>query len=160
MKYKTKNLEEFKKVAEEFLSKLKNIDKKEATIVLLIGNLGAGKTTFVQNFAKILNIKNKINSPTFVLMKRYPIGKTYGVNYASNTPLVFKNLYHMDAYRLEGSKNLKKELENIKFNDILKNKENLIFIEWGEIIEKYIPKEVIRIKISHLENGGRSVEML
>ena len=58
------------------------------SLILLTGDLGAGKTTFTKGIAKGLNIKDEVNSPTFNILKCY-----------FNKPL---NLYHIDAYRLEG----------------------------------------------------------
>ncbi len=154
MKYITENIKDIEKIAKIFIDKLyvkqparplggDLTQVKQATIVTLSGDLGAGKTTFVQSVAKILKIQKKVVSPTFVLMKRYPIGKTY----------VWENLYHIDAYRLEG-KDIKKELQLLKFQDILNNPKNIIFIEWPEILGKNLPKKVLKIKIKH--NGDNS----
>ncbi len=140
----TQNLDEFKKVVEDFFINLNNLEKN---VVLLSGNLGAGKTTFVQILAKLFKIKSKINSPTFVLMKRYSLKENN-----------FKNFYHLDAYRLE-DKDIKKELEILKLKEIIENKENLILIEWGELIEKYLPKKVIKIKINHKGENSREIDI-
>lgn len=144
MKKTTKNLDEFRKVVEDFFV---NLNKTEKNVILLSGNLGAGKTTFVQALAKLFKIKSKINSPTFVLMKRYKLQAS-----------CYKNLYHMDAYRLE-DKDIKKELEILKLKEIIENKENLVLIEWGELIEKYLPKKAIKIKINHKGENSREVDI-
>lgn len=155
----TKNLEDFEDIARDFLDKilkqnLKIKDGDTATVVGLFGELGAGKTTFVQNIAKNLGIKQKINSPTFVIMKRYPIGKTYGVRPGK---VEFKNLYHIDAYRLEG-KDIKKELEILGWNEIISNPKNLVFVEWPEILKDFMPSKYNKIFISHTKNNQRKFE--
>ncbi len=147
MKYITQNIKDIEKVAKVFLEKVcVRQDLTQATVVTLSGDLGAGKTTFVQSIAKILGIKKKVVSPTFVLMKRYPIGKTY----------VWENLYHIDAYRLEG-KDIKKELELLSFKEILSNPKNIIFIEWPEILKGNLPKKNIKIKIKHRGDTKREL---
>jgi len=171
MKKIVKDIQEFEKIPKDFLEKIicarqdlaqativglficARQDLAQATIVGLFGDLGAGKTTFVQNIAKNLGIKSKVNSPTFVLMKRYPI------KLSGRRTSVWKNIYHIDAYRLEG-KDIIKELEILGWKEIVSNPENLVFIEWPEIIKKYIPKKVIKIKIKHLKNKGRQVNII
>lgn len=82
IKYITNSKDETQELASKLARNLKQGD-----VFLLIGNLGSGKTTFVQGLAKGLGIKEKVNSPTFVIMKQYE----------GRIPLV-----HIDAYRLEG----------------------------------------------------------
>jgi len=155
----TKSIEDFEDIARSFLDKIlkqnsKNKDQETATLVGLFGELGAGKTTFVQNIAKDLGIKQKINSPTFVIMKRYPIGKTYGVRLGK---FELKNLYHIDAYRLEG-KDIAKELEILGWNEIISNPKNLVFVEWPEIVSAFMPSKYNKIFISHTKNNQRKFE--
>jgi tRNA threonylcarbamoyladenosine biosynthesis protein TsaE len=115
----------------------------------LSGDLGAGKTTFVQSVGKILGIKKKIVSPTFVLMKRYAISLS-----GRSTSGKYDNLYHIDAYRLEG-KNIKHELKLLGFEEIIKNPKNILFIEWPEILKGNLPKKLIKIKIKHKGENQR-----
>lgn len=119
--------------------------KNGATVVCLSGDLGAGKTAFTQAVGKHLSIKNKITSPTFVLIKKYPIGKTYGVKF----------LFHLDAYRLKNEK----ELLQLGWEEIINNKEHLVFIEWPENVKKVIPAGARFVYISHKENGQRRLEL-
>lgn len=92
----TKSEKETKEVAEDFAKKIlkKSIQDNNAIIVGLIGDLGAGKTTFAQGFAKGLGIRQKIASPTFVILKNY------------KTQTTRHKLIHIDAYRLENEKEL------------------------------------------------------
>ena len=103
-----------------------------ALVVSLEGNLGSGKTTFTQGFAKGLGIKEKILSPTFVLMKRFHIGHTHV-------------LYHLDCYRLETSK----DIIAIGFRDILKDPSAMVLAEWGDRVKSVFPKHRVTIRFSH-----------
>lgn len=131
----SKNPKETKKIAKVFLKKLlKNKKGKNALVVGLSGNLGAGKTAFTKFAGKHLGIKSKIYSPTFVIMKKYPI-KLKG----------YKFFFHLDAYRLKN----KKELMHLGWGDIIKDKEHLIFIEWPENVAKAMPSHARFIHITH-----------
>jgi tRNA threonylcarbamoyladenosine biosynthesis protein TsaE len=70
---KTTNIEETKKIAEILLRKISAQKNSSATLITLSGDLGAGKTTFTQQIGELLKIKDKINSPTFVISKNYKI---------------------------------------------------------------------------------------
>ncbi len=87
-------------------------------IVVLSGELGAGKTTFVQGVAKALNVKSRVISPTFVLVRRHR-GKFDQRKI---------NLYHIDLYRLGDSE----EIKNLGLDDIFEDPNGIFFIEWGE----------------------------
>jgi len=101
-----------------------------ATIVALSGDLGAGKTTFVQGVAKALGLETQITSPTFVIEKIYTLEGQQ-----------FKRLIHIDAYRLKEAH----ELEVLGWNEIANNSENLILIEWPEKVAGLLPDGVIKI---------------
>lgn len=134
----SKNETETKKIGE-------SIGKKcvGGEVFCLIGDLGTGKTTLSQGIAKGLGINKIINSPTFIITNIYKIKKNKRI----------KELIHIDAYRL---KNLK-EIEKIGFFDLLKEKENVIIIEWGEKIEKYLNKNYIKIKIKNKKENAREI---
>lgn len=98
-----------------------------ATVVALIGELGTGKTTFVQKFAKAYGIKEVVTSPTFVILKKYG------------------NLVHIDAYRLEHAE----ELQKLGVQELMKNPKNIIFIEWADRVKEILPPETIWINFKH-----------
>lgn len=126
---------------------------KQAVVLALSGDLGAGKTTFLQGFAKGLGIKENILSPTFIIMKKFKIPpKTYYQNERSST-LVAKYFYHFDLYRLES----KKDLEFLDFQEIISNPENIMAIEWPEKISTLLPKAAIKIDFKHLEENKREL---
>ena len=115
--------EDTKKFSKEVIEYLKNKKKKDSSLILnLIGDLGAGKTTFTKYLALNLGVEDEIVSPTFVLRKDY-----------DTRDEVFKKLIHIDIYRIESDS----ELETIGFSDVEKNKDSLIVIEWGNnMVEK------------------------
>ncbi len=110
-KFTVKNIKDLEYVADYILENLND------TCIALKGDLGAGKTTLTQVLAKKLGVKEKVNSPTFVIMKEY---KTESSK--------FKKLLHMDAYRLEG----KDDIKAFDFDQILQNKDSLLIVEWPE----------------------------
>jgi len=111
----------------------KKLAKKLTGVIALIGELGSGKTTFAQGFAAGLGIKEKIISPTFVLIRQHRIPKTE------------KTLYHIDLYRIE------KYFSKLGLKEILENPNNIILIEWAEKL-KELPKNAIRILIQKQDN--------
>lgn len=139
---KTKKLGE--NLAKKILKEGK-ISKKAKTLALL-GDLGGGKTAFLQGFAKGLGIKQKILSPTFVIMKRFPVKK--------KGP--FKNFYHLDCYRVKNSG----EVSSLGFKKITKDPQNIIAVEWAEKISKIIPKEKIRIKFNFISDKKRKISII
>ncbi len=124
-----------KKVKEQPLSKV-------ALIIALEGNLGSGKTTFVQGLAEELGVKENVLSPTFVIQKDFPLSLKN-----------FQNLYHIDAYRLKNYK----ELLDLGFADLIKNPENLIIIEWADKVRKILPRDIIKIKFENLGGNKRKI---
>ena len=112
-------------LAQEILSSIQK--QKKAQVIVLSGDLGAGKTVFVQGFAKKLKIKQKITSPTFVIFKKYKFKQS-----VNN----FGWLYHFDCYRLKDEK----DVLSLGFEEFLKEKNAIIMIEWPEKIKKVLPK--------------------
>ncbi len=106
----------------------------QATIIALQGELGSGKTTFAQAFGKVIGVEENMPSPTFVVMK------SYDVNWKG-----FKKLIHIDAYRLEKED----ELLHLGWDELIKDPENVILIEWPEKVENLIPKHAKRIQFKH-----------
>ena len=121
---------------------LKNKQNKKAQILALYGDLGAGKTTFLQGFAKGLGIKERILSPTFVIFKKFKIQDSS-----------FNLFYHIDCYRLKGSK----DLLDLGFEEFSSNPKNIIAIEWSEIIEDVLPKNKISIHLKFEDEKRRTI---
>ena len=143
MKYLTKKPEETKKIAKELAKKiLKNGPAKNAFVLGLEGDLGSGKTTFLQGFALGLGVEEKILSPTFVIMKRFEI-----------LNLGFNNFFHIDCYRLKNPK----ELLDLGFKQILKNPQNIVAVEWAEKVKKILPESAIFIKFKFVSKNKREI---
>lgn len=96
-------------------------------ILALTGELGAGKTTFVQGFLSGLGVRRRAVSPTFILMRR------------------FGNVYHLDAYRLKEPR----ELEKIGFKEITADPQNVVLVEWADKVRCLIPRNATWIKFKH-----------
>ena len=127
-----------------------DIKKKGALVVALEGDLGGGKTTFTQGFARGLGIREKVLSPTFVIMKRFNLPRQ-----ARIYDLGFKNFIHIDAYRIEHIK----ELHMLGWKDILKDKEVIVLVEWADRVRRALPKEYIRIQFEFVDEKTRNIKM-
>jgi tRNA threonylcarbamoyladenosine biosynthesis protein TsaE len=147
--YHTTSSEETKQIGEKFATALmaaKPVVKKlradarvrqksTATVVILSGELGAGKTTFVQGFFKGVGIKKRALSPTFVIMRRYNLSPRKK----------FVNILHIDAYRLKSAE----QLAPLAFEKILADPKNLLLIEWGEQIKSALPRSAQWLQFHH-----------
>jgi tRNA threonylcarbamoyladenosine biosynthesis protein TsaE len=110
----------------------------KGNVVALIGNLGTGKTTFTKGLAKALGILENVGSPTFKLVSEY-VG----------TDSV---LYHIDAYRLEGSK----DFLNIGGEEYLTIEDGITVIEWADIIGDILDDDVIQVKFARIQNNSEA----
>lgn len=106
---------------------------RENMVILLDGDLGAGKTTLTQGIARGLGISRNVTSPTFTILKIYQ----------GSMPL-----YHIDAYRLEGA------VQDLGFEELMED-DGLTVIEWSEFVSYLIPDEYLKITISLLEEDSR-----
>ena len=134
-----------KKLAQNVIDRISraNIGSREqASVIGLYGDLGSGKTTFMQFFGEALGVKEKILSPTFVIEKIYKIVHPN-----------FDHLIHIDAYRLEGAK----EMLNLGWIEILKNPRNIICVEWADRIVGLLPKDHVRIQFFHHDEKNRII---
>lgn len=141
-KYLSKSANQTQKIAEILIQALIKNHQDKPNVFALQGNLGAGKTTFMQGIAKALKIKNKILSPTFVIMKNYKINSKN-----------FNQLFHIDCYRFDSPN----EITALNFKQIINNPKNLIFIEWPEKIKKFLPKSTVWIKFKIITKNQRQI---
>ena len=125
--FKKKSIGDYKEVIEYVIS-------TDIKVVLLEGNLGSGKTTFVKSFCKYLNIKDKILSPTFNIINEYNIDE-------------YNKIYHFDLYRLKS----REELIEIDFLDYI-DSGSYCFIEWPEICRDIIKGYTLNLKIKTFDN--------
>ena len=106
------------------------------------GEIGAGKTTFIQAICRRLGVREAVVSPTFALVNEYRTDDD-------------ELIYHLDLYRL---KNVQEALD-IGIEDRLYD-ENYCFIEWPELVEDLLPEDTVRIKLSIVENSTRKILFL
>lgn len=112
-------------------------------IICLYGDLGSGKTTFAQGFAKGLGISSRLLSPTFIIVRRHDLaGKAC-------------YLYHLDLYRLKDHK----ELEALGIDEILKDPNSYMAIEWAEKLKELLPKKRVDIHFNVLEDGSHEISI-
>jgi tRNA A37 threonylcarbamoyladenosine biosynthesis protein TsaE len=231
MEYTIYNVEEMENVARDILAALPR-GAHEATVLTLSGDLGAGKTTFTQAFAKALGIKGRVTSPTFGIMRLYDISPSFCEGeeeichsqknvchpeqktchseldsestqtlHEDNTSKIpdhqapfsprqkkcsarvrnenrddsetrkekschsgldpesrecdFTTLIHIDAYRLEGGK----DMEMLDWKNMLADPTNLIVIEWPERIADILPKDTVRLSFEHVDETTRKVKV-
>jgi tRNA threonylcarbamoyladenosine biosynthesis protein TsaE len=142
MEYISKSLDDTRHIAEEVLKML--VPQEEATVLALQGDLGAGKTAFTKEIAKLLGITEQVTSPTFVIEKIYALKNQSYIH-----------LIHIDAYRLESGK----ELETLGFATLIRDPRNLVIIEWPENVSQVLPAHTRRIKFTFIDEATRKIEL-
>ena len=133
MEYKNQSKSDFVKLAKELASSIKCGD-----ILLMYGNLGAGKTYFTNKLCTALGVKTIVNSPSYVLLNEY-VGKW--------------NIYHYDLYRLNAAD------EVIELGIVERLNDGITIVEWPELIDEYLPKKRIEIYFEH-SNTTRNIKLL
>jgi tRNA threonylcarbamoyladenosine biosynthesis protein TsaE len=130
----SRSLDETDKIAKALADSLNN----KGVLICLYGDIGAGKTTFTKFLAKNLGIKEKVTSPSFVILNEYHTEKV--------------SLYHFDLYRLEqeGIDTILDELHEYTEND-----NAITLIEWAEFSSGDLPDERLEIQIRYLEETER-----
>ena len=111
----------------ETIALAENIESEHfpGMVICLIGELGSGKTVFTKAFASAMGIEDDVTSPTFNIIKEYPVGEL--------------PLYHMDVYRLEG------KVEDLGIEEYY-TKKGITIIEWADMIEDYLPEKRLDIR--------------
>lgn len=136
--------EETKKLAKTFLERLAVETKSGPTIVGLVGDLGAGKTTFMQGVGEFLGVREALVSPTFVIQKNYEVAPGFP----------WKRLVHIDAYRIEDQQ----ELKAIAFEGYARDASNIIFIEWPmNMGDDFQPD--YKIEFKHVNESEREIKI-
>lgn len=138
----TKSAEETQELAKRFMTDLVPAESG-ATIIELVGDLGAGKTTFMGGVGEFLGIKEAIISPTYLIQRNYKI-----------EGFPWKHLLHLDAYRIEDEK----ELAGIGWEKYSNDPENLIFVEWPENLRTSFAVTK-RIEFKHLTENEREIQI-
>lgn len=147
MIYLSKSLDQTQNIAKKILGGLSG-----QNVLALMGDLGSGKTTFVQALGKVLGIKQRVVSPTFILMRSYKIPLVIRKTGSDSS---FKHLYHLDLYRL----NSWGEVKTLGIEEIWADPKNLVCIEWAEKIELYLPKKYMRLEFEYLDENLRRITL-
>jgi len=148
-KYITNSTSQTKKIGRILAKEILKTKKQKMAIILgLEGDLGGGKTTFLQGLAKELGIREKILSPTFVIIRRFKIP-------SYRTAGQFKNFYHIDCYRISRPK----EIFNLGFKKITSQLQNIIAIEWADRFYKILPKNILILKFKFISKNKREIKI-
>ncbi|MDP2734576.1 MAG: tRNA (adenosine(37)-N6)-threonylcarbamoyltransferase complex ATPase subunit type 1 TsaE [bacterium] len=111
---------------------LKEPLRKGALVLAFKGELGAGKTSFIKGLAKGLGVQGNVLSPTFLILKSYPLaqGRTF---------------WHADCYRLSSPR----ELAGLGFKEIVKDPGAIVAVEWADKVSSLLPRDALWILLSH-----------
>lgn len=132
---------------------IKNTGKRR--IYALYGDLGSGKTTFVQGLARGVGIHKKIISPTFIIIRSYKIPITYSLSLEEPEPgrRPITNFYHIDLYRL----NSQNQALDLGLIELMDDRKNLIAVEWPEKIESLLPGSAKKIYFKYVDADKREI---
>jgi tRNA threonylcarbamoyladenosine biosynthesis protein TsaE len=137
----TKNAKETQDVGYSFADYVKDHrESQSATIVTLQGELGAGKTTFLQGFAKGLGLEGRLVSPTFIIVREYTLPSD-------------ELFYHIDLYRISDTT----ELPALGLEELLSNKNVIVAIEWPEKLGKEITQSHYQLKFTSISTDEREM---
>lgn len=133
----TNSFEETQNLGKELAKTLKG-----GELIALYGNLGGGKTTFVQGLAMGLGIKRRIISPTFIIIRTYDLRP--------------KTFYHIDLYRTETAE----DIRGLGIDEIIGNSNNIIVVEWAEKMKDFLPEKRIDIYFEYLDENKREIKFI
>lgn len=162
MKQLTNSFEETQRFAKDFAKEL-----VPGSVLLLFGNLGSGKTTFVQGLAKGLGIDKRLISPTFIIVRKYEVGLSsrgeaerfhkneIATSFAKGkTPRNdIRYFYHIDLYRTA----TQHDLESVGLPEILQEKDAIVAIEWPEKLGMLKPAKRWELHFETLSENTRSI---
>lgn len=124
--------------AKETIGLGEGIAKKRIKTVCLYGELGSGKTTFIQGYAKGLGMTTRLPSPTYIIVRRYDIPKSNDF------------LYHIDLYRISN-------FEGLGLTEIFTDPHAIVVVEWSEKLGELLPKQRTNIRFSVLDDGRHKI---
>lgn len=128
----SKSEEETRNLAKKLGERLKPGD-----VICLWGDLGTGKTLFIQGIAEGLGIERRITSPSFFTMR------------------VYGNFYHLDLYHVQSLK----EVKGLSLEEIFLNPENIVAIEWAEKLKNVLPKKRIDVEFKYVDDKKRRIKI-
>lgn len=140
MEITVSSTQDTEELAQEIATKL-----KPRNVLALYGDLGSGKTTFTSYLVKALNINSRVQSPTFILARRY-------VNDSNEN---IKIVHHLDLYRLTSEA----EADEFNISDFTNEAHAITVIEWPELVEKSLPIDTIKIRFDIIEEHERKISV-
>jgi tRNA threonylcarbamoyladenosine biosynthesis protein TsaE len=132
----TKSAKETNNLGKSYAKKVKSGD-----FLAFYGNLGGGKTTFIQGLAEGLNITRRIISPTFIIVRHYNLKKG--------------SFYHIDLYRTQ----TKHDLLSVGLDEIINNNDNITAVEWSDKLGDLKPKKRIEFYFEYLNEEERKIKI-
>jgi tRNA threonylcarbamoyladenosine biosynthesis protein TsaE len=132
--YITKSAEETRKLGINFAK-----DVNPGSFLAFYGNLGGGKTTFIQGLAEGLDIKRRIISPTFIIVRHYNLKKG--------------SFYHIDLYRTQ----TKHDLLSVGLDEIINDKDNIVAVEWSDKLLDLKPEKRIELHFEYINEEERRI---
>jgi tRNA threonylcarbamoyladenosine biosynthesis protein TsaE len=138
--------QETQNLAKKLLNRL-----AKRNVVALYGELGSGKTTFVQGLAKALGVKSNVQSPTFTLVREHTIEAR-----SKKQEARWKHLVHVDCYRIDTPKDLK----GASLQEYWEDKANLVVIEWAERVKDILPKDRVEICFEQTGTNTRKITLM
>ena len=138
--HQTGSAKETQELAVKFLSQI-----QDGAVIALVGELGSGKTTFVQGIGQALGV-SRVISPTYNIIKHYDLKKKHDQ---------IENLVHLDLYRLGGAE----EARSFDLTEIFSQPHDLVMVEWAEKAENLLPLPHYRIEFKHLGENKREINI-
>lgn len=138
------SLKKTDQIAKDLAKKVLKLNQNQSVVLALSGNLGGGKTTFLKSFAKGLGVKERVLSPSFVVFRRFSLKHN-----------IFKNFYHFDCYRLDDVK----DLAQLGLEEIIKDKQNIVAIEWAGKVKKVLPENNISLEFEFIDENKRKISI-
>ena len=118
-------------------------------ILALYGDLGSGKTVFAKGLAHKLGVKEEVTSPTFVIVKKYPIK----LQKTKSRKKIARELIHIDCYRIGKIE----EAESIGFSEYFQREDAIVVIEWPDRIKSILPRKSKTMKLKFIDGKTRSI---
>lgn len=140
----TQKPEDTQKLGKKLATALKGKRGATACSVVLQGDLGSGKTTLVQGFAKGLGITTRLLSPTYIIVRQYEVKQS-----------VFNQFYHIDLYRV--AKYI--DRTDLGLDEIFANPSNIVVVEWAEYVPNIVKKAQVRISFNVQEAMRRTLSI-
>lgn len=134
------------KVGNKIINSQLPANNDSAVVLALSGDLGSGKTTFVQGFAKGLGVSSRIISPTFILLRQYDLSNSKKGKF-----------FHIDLYRLD--KNVGDELSNLGFREMVSDPSNIVAVEWAEKAKSVMPRNTYWLGLEGRDDNTRKISL-